>query len=87
MADENLQTYRELIDQADRSIVKAIEQRLDAVAKIGAYKKANGLAVYDPKREAVVLEHVSALCTNPSYAPYIRYIYQKIMDVAKQMEE
>ena len=87
MNQDELKQYRDLIDSADRQIVEGIEKRFDAVRKIGEYKKANGLAIFDPKREAIVLDHVASLCHDPFYVPYIRELYQMIMDSAKKMEE
>lgn len=82
----DLSYYRQLIDQADRQIVKAIEQRLNAVIEVGKIKKANGLAIYDPTREAKVVEHVIGLLNDPNYAPYLKTIYASIMQAAKDLQ-
>lgn len=84
---ELLKPYREKIDQADQIIVSAIESRFDAVVHVGQIKKEQGMDIFDPKREKVVLEHISTLVKNQEYIPYIRMIYQSIMDQAKTYQK
>ncbi len=84
---ELLKPYREKIDQADQIIVSAIESRFDAVVHVGKIKKEQGMDIFDPKREEVVLDQISTLVKNQEYIPYIRTIYQSIMDQAKAYQK
>ena len=42
---ENLETLRNKIDEIDTQIAKLFAERMDAVEKIGIYKKENALGV------------------------------------------
>ena len=42
----NLEELRLEIDKIDDQLIKLFEQRMDIAAKIGAYKKENGLPVH-----------------------------------------
>ena len=84
---ELLKPYRDQIDQADQIIVSAIESRFDAVVHVGKIKKEQGMDIFDPKREEMVLDHISTLVKNSEYIPYIRLIYQNIMDQAKAYQK
>ena len=83
----DLQEARQVIDEVNTELVPLIERRMDAVIHVTQYKREHGLAVYDAAREAAVLDKVAALSKNPEYAPYIKKIFQAIMDVAKEYEE
>jgi chorismate mutase len=45
-----LDELREQIDALDEDLLKVLARRMDIVAEIGAYKKANGLELRDDKR-------------------------------------
>ena len=49
--DDPSSAVREQISAIDRAIVEAVNQRLELVAKIKAYKESRGLGFLDPERE------------------------------------
>lgn len=49
--EQQIQFYRDQIDQTDQKILDLLVQRQRAVKKIGAIKKKNNIQIYDPKRE------------------------------------
>jgi len=51
-----LEKYRKEIDKINNQMVRLLAKRLSLVKKIGAYKKKNGMKVYDRKREKIILE-------------------------------
>ena len=56
MAD--ITELRREIDGVDSELVRLYLRRMETAAEIGAYKRQNGLPVYDPQREAQLLERV-----------------------------
>jgi chorismate mutase len=50
-----LEALRAEIDECDRKIIRLLARRLDAVQKIGQYKKIHKLPVFDEAREAKLL--------------------------------
>lgn len=56
--EEELNSYRERIDAADREIVRLIVERAGLVQKIGESKRQSGTPVFRPDREKAVYENV-----------------------------
>lgn len=82
----DLAECRRQIDELDRELTKVIEQRMAVVAQVAAYKKEHHMEIYDPRRERQVLDKIAGLTENKELAPYLRRIYQCIMDESKNYE-
>ena len=54
-----LQELREEINGIDREIVTLYRKRLETAEAIGAWKRENGVQVYDPARERQLLDEVA----------------------------
>jgi len=54
----NLDIIRQEIDQIDDQIVKLLEERMQLVEGVVAYKKASGKSILDTKREEVIFDKV-----------------------------
>lgn len=76
MTDE-LNEIRTLIDAADDKIVAALNERFALAARMRAFKRANGLAPVDAKREREIYEKVMA-ATDPADRDTVYGIYEKI---------
>ena len=50
-SENTLDELRARIDEADRKIIEAVEDRMDISAEIAQYKKAHGMPVLDARRE------------------------------------
>ncbi len=81
-----LQQARNEIDAVDAQLVALFERRMAAVLQVAEYKRANNLPVFDPAREAIVLDKASARIHEPALRPYYRDHVQHMMDIAKQYE-
>ena len=57
----NLQELREEINGIDREIVDLYRRRLETAEAIGAWKRENGVPVYDPGRERQLLDRVAEM--------------------------
>ncbi len=55
----NLNDIRKEIDAIDSQLIDLIGQRMECSRSVAEYKKQNGMAVFDPVREAAVLERVA----------------------------
>ena len=87
MKDMNLTASRQQIDEIDKQITALLEERMKAVAAVAAYKKARRMPVLDRKREAAVLDKVAAFTSDKLLVPYIKRIYQALMDESKAYED
>ena len=62
-SDPSVQAARERISALDRELVALLNQRLELVRELHAYKRAQGYAMVDPAREARLLDALVA--SNP----------------------
>ncbi|KAF1300939.1 chorismate mutase [Enterococcus sp. JM9B] len=77
--EEPLTIQRKKIDTLDRKIAQLLEERMDAVAEIGAIKKQTNTNVLDSKREEKVLDNVRQAVNNPAYRETIQHSFEDIM--------
>ncbi len=82
----DLNEIRIEIDQVDKELTALLVKRMKLSKDVAAYKKANNLPIFVPEREQAVLEKVAAL-SGEEMAPYIRNIYQFIMDESKRLQD
>jgi chorismate mutase len=72
----------------DREIVLALTRRISIVREIGEAKKAAGLAVYHPDREARVIAELSALASQEGLDPdLIGQLYPQIFAYSRIVQE
>ena len=82
----DLQELRNEIDQINKTLVTALEARLEAVLKVAAYKEERKLQVFDREREEQVLATTASLLKNPRYAPALKAVMERIMEVSRDLE-
>jgi chorismate mutase len=90
MAEElSLESLREEIDKIDEVIVRLLDRRARCAYAIGRVKKAQGLAIYEPQREAAVIARVKAINVQlggPLDEGAIARLYERIMDEARRIQ-
>jgi len=84
--DLDLADWRSKIDVLDEQIVKLLNERARAADAIGEVKHKHGMAVYEPKREQAVFDHVRAVNRGPLPDQEIQHIYERIMDVMRTLQ-
>ncbi|MDR0857025.1 MAG: chorismate mutase [Mycoplasmataceae bacterium] len=84
---DELNKYREIINESDNEIVKWLNNRFKAVEQIGIYKKQNGINITDTSREQVVLNKVRNLAVSPLTPDMVENIYKEIIKQAKVEQE
>lgn len=82
----DLDTLRIQIDEIDRQIVELFDSRMRTAAAIAAYKKENGLPVYDPVREEAKLGAVAALAKE-DLAEDTRALYRSLMALSRAYQD
>ena len=83
----DLETLRKSVDQCDLEIVQALEKRFNIVKEIVQYKQENNLEIYQPNREAEVLEKVQSYLSKDEFSEELKEIYIKIMEMSKEIQE
>jgi chorismate mutase len=80
---------RRRIDQLDEQLVGLLNERARCALDIGSAKHAQGLDVYQPDREAEVLQHVRE-CGHRANGPLgpeaIARVFERIIDEARRIE-
>lgn len=74
------------IDSIDKQLTELFEKRMKTAANIAAYKKENGLAVYDRERERKVFNKVTEM-TSPEIQNYTKTLYQTIFDLSRSYQK
>jgi chorismate mutase/prephenate dehydratase len=75
----DLAQIRQRINDLDRQLVQVLNERSSLVVKVGEYKRAVGLPVYAPHREAEVLERALKTNTGPLPDRTLEAIYRELM--------
>lgn len=83
---KTIEALRLEYDAIDAQIVTLLEARFELSEAMGQLKESGGLSVYDPKREAKVIDQLKSALANPNYFPQIQAIYQRIFEVSKYIQ-
>ena len=73
-----IEELREKIDSIDTELVSLYRQRMAVADEIGAYKREQGLPIFDEAREMVLLMRLEQLA-GPEHAQGIRALYEVIL--------
>ena len=82
----DINELRQEIDSIDKQLTELFEKRMKTAAEIAAYKKENGLAVYDRERERKVFNKVTEM-TSPEIQNYTKTLYQTIFDLSRSYQK
>jgi len=81
-----LDRLRQNIDSVDEVLVKLLNQRAKWAIEVGRVKKAAGLPIYQPDREAKVVAHVVGANRGPLEADAIRRLFERVIDESRRLE-
>lgn len=90
MADKentlDLKQLRMQIDRADQMLLTSFVTRMRIVKQVAEYKKKNGMAVLDPKREKEKLEEIRRISPDDMEDSCVM-LYNKIMEISRDFQE
>lgn len=81
-----LDELRRRIDAIDEELVALLSARAECALEIGREKKAAGLDIYQPAREADVLAHVQQVNGGPLDDAAMKRLFERIIDEARRLE-
>ena len=84
--DERLDAWRKRIDLIDDQLMRLLNSRSACAVEIGRIKKALGLPVYSPEREARILERVMRENPGPLDHGAVRRVFERIIDESRRLE-
>ncbi|MCE5196966.1 MAG: chorismate mutase [Negativicutes bacterium] len=82
----DLETYRKQLNEIDDALTALFCRRMEIVAAIAAYKQARQLPVFDPSREAGVVERLTK-AQEPGCAAGIAALYETIFRVSRAYQQ
>ncbi len=76
---------RELINKVDAKMKALFLERMDIVKDIALYKKENGMAIFDEKREAEMKKRLTQDLEEPLRSLYLAFL-ETTVDVSKEYQ-
>ena len=77
---------RKRIDVIDEQLLRLVNSRSACAVEIGKVKRALGLPVYSPEREAWILERVTRENPGPLDAGGVKRVFERIIDESRRLE-
>lgn len=87
VTDPDFATMRSEIDALDEQILELVAARIRIVLKVGDYKRARGMNVYDPERERQLLERLARAAKPPLDGETARRIFERLVDESRRLEQ
>jgi chorismate mutase len=84
--NHRLDALRQQIDDLDEQLVRLLSARAACALEIGKVKKDAGMKIYQPSREADVLEHVQQINRGPLDDGAIKRLFERVIDEARRLE-
>jgi chorismate mutase len=85
-AVKGIDELRQRIDEIDEQLVSLLSARAECALAIGHQKRLSGMDVYQPHREAQVLEHVQAINRGPLDNHAMKRLFERVIDEARRLE-
>lgn len=88
-ADVSLDALRDEIDRLDEVIVRLLDRRARCAYAVGRIKHDVGRPIYEPGREAAVMNHVKQVNQSlggPLTDDAIERLYERVMDEARRIQ-
>jgi chorismate mutase-like protein len=82
----DISDWRKKIDELDRKLVELLNQRAQAAHEIGKLKRNAKMPIYEPDREQSVFGNVRTVNRGPLPDPDLVRIYERIMDIMRQIQ-
>lgn len=83
---EDLKEVRKRITEIDNKMAELFKARMEEVAKVAEYKKANGLPVFDPEREEQVVANGANRMEDPQLKSYYVNFLKNLMYLSKDYQ-
>ena len=84
----SIETSRKKIDKIDTEVIKLIKKRFDLLPDIINFKKTNGMAIYQPKRELELLACRENLADKLGLSKkFVNKLFCLIMEESRHIQE
>lgn len=82
----DLESVRRQIDEVDAKLVALLNARAELSLHIKEIKAGTGKAVFDPRREKMVLDNLLAMNSGPLPANALRAIYREVISASRELQ-
>lgn len=79
-----IRDLRGQISEADRTLLDAVNRRLELVAELRRYKESHGIAFVDPERERAMLDELARANGGPLSDEGVRELLTMLLDLTKR---
>jgi chorismate mutase-like protein len=79
--------WRKKIDELDRRLVEMLNERARAAQEIGKLKRNTNMPIYEPDREKIIFENVGKANGGPLPDSELRKVYERIIDVMRNIQK
>ena len=83
----DIEDWRKKIDELDKKLVELLSERARAAVEIGRLKRNTSLPIYEPDRERIVFANVQKANPGPLTGRDLVRIYERIMDVMRNVQK
>ncbi|MBN1548885.1 MAG: prephenate dehydratase [Syntrophaceae bacterium] len=88
MTGDQLDDIRSQMSETDGKIIRLLEQRADLARKVGELKRENGVDVYDPAREAILMAEFQKTAQDAVLpAEYLKAIFREIISACRELQK
>jgi chorismate mutase len=87
MASDHLRPLRDEIDEVDRRILAAVNERLEIVERLWRLKREHGDGIVDPGRELAILERLRAGNRGPLTDEGVAELVTELLALTKREHE
>ena len=84
--EDALEDWRHRIDTIDEQLMRLLNSRSACAVEVGRIKRARGLPIYSPEREASILERVMRENPGPLEPTAVKRVFERIIDEARRLE-
>jgi chorismate mutase len=78
--------WRRRIDLIDEQLMRLLNSRSACAVEVGRIKRALGLPVYNPEREAAILDRVMRENPGPLDPTAVKRVFERIIDESRRLE-
>ena len=84
MTDPVISQIREQITNLDRTLVEAVNKRIELVQQLRGYKERNGVPFLDPAREEWMLTYLTRENSGPLSEEGLAELYAYVLELTKR---
>src|SRR2546426_4711153 len=81
---DDLERLREQIAALDRTVLEALNDRLELVYRVNQHKRDTGAPMIDAEREATLLRELTEANAGPLSERAVQAVFAAVLDVMKQ---